>query len=200
MNKTQKVIVYIDGFNLFFGLKNLGQKYKWLDVQKLAENFIKKDNVLISVKYFTAKLNGNSEQRYRQAIYLDALEKHCKKMSIIEGYFAKARKCNHCHNKTNEEKQTDVNIACEMLVDCYEDKFDVAYLVSGDSDLVMPVKQIISMNKIIIVATPPNRKSQELNKIATNSFNINEKYLEKSQLPSKIPTKRGFLERPTKWQ
>jgi uncharacterized LabA/DUF88 family protein len=61
------------------------------------------------------------------------------------GYFKKAQKCKNCDSKNNEEKQTDVNIACEIMQDCYENNFDVAYLVSGDSDLASPVKKTLEL-------------------------------------------------------
>jgi uncharacterized LabA/DUF88 family protein len=198
-NKKQKIIIYIDGFNLYYGVRSLGQFYKWLDIQALAESFTKSDNSIILVKYFTAKLNGNNENTHRQAIYLDAISRHCTKVKIIKGYFTKARKCKHCDVKNNEEKQTDVNIASEMMHDLCENNFDIAYLVSGDSDLVTPVKKISTMNKIVLIAFPPNRKSKELINVATNYFDIKESRLKKCQLPNAIPTKRSFLKRPEKW-
>lgn len=199
-NTKHRVIVYIDGFNFYYGIRSLGQQYKWLDIESLSQSFIDKNEDLIAVKFFTAKLNGRSEAADRQSIYLDALSKHCAKVQIIKGYFAKARKCKHCDNKNNEEKQTDVNIACEILQDCYEDKFDTAYLISGDSDLVTPVKKALSLNKTIIVANPPDRKGRSLSDNATSSFDINENRLRKCQLPNTIPTKRNPLKRPIRWQ
>ena len=166
----------------------------------MAQSFIQENETLIAVKFFTAKLNGQSKESNRQSVYLDALSKHCAKVEIIKGYFAKARQCKFCHNKNNEEKQTDVNIACDIMQDCYEDNFDIAYLVSGDSDLVAPVKKALGLNKTIIIATPPNRKSKALNVVATNSFDISENRLRKCQLPEEIPTKRNPLRRPEKWK
>ena len=37
---------------------------------------------------------------------------------------------------------TDVNIATQMIIDAYQDKYDTAMLISGDSDLVPPIKAI----------------------------------------------------------
>ncbi|VVM27095.1 hypothetical protein BSPWISOXPB_4433 [uncultured Gammaproteobacteria bacterium] len=146
-NRQQKIIVYIDGFNLYYGIRSLGQSYKWLNAEVLANSFVELNNTIVSVKYFTTKLNGNNEDVYRQAIYLDALKRCCSKTKIIMGFFTKARKCKNCNSKNNEEKQTDVNIACEIMQDCYEDNFDIAYLVSGDSDLVSPVKKTLELGK-----------------------------------------------------
>lgn len=196
----QKIIIYIDGFNLYYGVRSLGQRYKWLNIQTLAESFIKSDDTLITIKFFTAKLNGRSEESNRQSIYLNAISKHCPNVEIIYGYFAKAKKCKNCAVKNNEEKQTDVNIATEIMQDCYEHKFDIMYLISGDSDLVAPVKKVINLNKIAIIAFPPSRKSKELIKVATNYFDIKENRLKQHQLPNEIPTKRDPLRRPEKWK
>ncbi|SMN13762.1 D-alanine--D-alanine ligase [Bathymodiolus heckerae thiotrophic gill symbiont] len=200
-NETkQRIIVYIDGFNLYGGIRQFGQAYKWLDVESLAQSFIKKKATLVQVKFFTAKLNGNNEKVKNQTIYLSALAKYCKKTSITYGHFSKARKCIHCHHKNFEEKQTDVNIACEMLKDAYLDNVDTAYLVSGDSDLLYPVKELKKLNKTIITVMPHKRISKKLGKVATASIRINETHLRDNQLPMQIQTPRGFITKPQKWQ
>lgn len=35
---------------------------------------------------------------------------------------------------------TDVNIATAIIVDAYKDAYDMAMLISGDSDLTPPIK------------------------------------------------------------
>ena len=41
---AQRVIVCIDGFNLYFGLKEMGwRKYYWLDFVALSNNLLKPD-------------------------------------------------------------------------------------------------------------------------------------------------------------
>jgi len=50
-----RVIAYIDGFNLYFGLRDKGwRRYLWLDVQKLSTNLLKPGQQLVFTKYFTA--------------------------------------------------------------------------------------------------------------------------------------------------
>ena len=68
-------------------------------------------------------------------------------LTVIEGHFLeKGSNCHNCgyFNQTYEEKKTDVNIACEMLAYANEDRLDIAFLVSGDSDLVPPLKKVIA--------------------------------------------------------
>ena len=53
-----RVIVYIDGFNLYFGLKSKGwRRYFWLNPQKLIENLLKPGQKLVFTKYFTARVS-----------------------------------------------------------------------------------------------------------------------------------------------
>lgn len=75
----------------------------------------------------------------------------------------------------------------------------MAYLVSGDSDLVTPIKKVLALGKTAIIAFPPDRKSKELIKVATNYFDIDKNRLKKCQLPNEITTKRNPLKRPKKW-
>jgi len=72
---TQRVVVYIDGFNLYFGLKSKGWKnYYWLDVYKLAKNILTKEQTLVCVKYFTSRISFPPEKVKRQGTFIEALE------------------------------------------------------------------------------------------------------------------------------
>lgn len=46
MEQKQRVIVYIDGFNFYFGLKSNAKwkKYYWLDIVKLFEMFMRPES------------------------------------------------------------------------------------------------------------------------------------------------------------
>lgn len=101
-----------------------------------------------------------------------------------------------------EEKKTDVNIACEILNDMHLDQYDCCYVVSGDSDLVPPLKIAKDNypNKQTIVAHPPRRKSVELCQVADGWFAIGKQKFKHSQLPEKIVSSQGGeLMRPAEW-
>ena len=200
-------MVYVDGFNLYFGLKSKGYKrYYWLDVQRLAENLLGTNQNLVMVKYFTADIKAGTDKHRRQQTFLDALTCHCTKVEIIRGhYLIKERQCSNCGHvaKIPEEKKTDVNISSHMLVDAFTDRFDTAFLISGDSDLVPPIEMIRQYQcaKRIIVACPPGRKSEDLIGIVHAAFWINEKKLRISQLPNPVVKPNGYrLFRPVEWK
>jgi len=102
-----------------------------------------------------------------------------------------------------EEKMTDVNIAIQMLNDAFDDVYDVALVVSGDSDLTTPVRRVRERfpRKRVIVAFPPRRHSSELKRWATGFVSIGEDKLRASQLPRDLAKPDGFvLSRPTTWR
>jgi len=97
---------------------------------------------------------------------------------------------------------TDVNIATQMLIDAYQDRFDMAMLISGDSDLVPPIKaiHILFNQKRIFVAFPPKRSNSSVALIAKGSIIIGRKKLIESQFPDKITKRGGFiLNKPDGW-
>lgn len=205
-NRIQKAMVYIDGYNLYYGLRAAyGGRYKWLDLQALALGFLKPDMELAGVKYFTAITKDTSDSHRRQAIYLKALEVYCDRLEIIHGRFlSKTKRCRACGARYPffEEKKTDVNIACHILNDAHRDRFDCCYVVSGDSDLVPPLEMIRQYHpdRKTIVAHPPKRKSEELCRIANGWFSVGEQKLKHSQLPDSIQTKNGRrITRPDEW-
>lgn len=137
MTVKQRVIVYIDGYNLYYGLRSAyGIRYKWLDLQAFSESLLRPDMTLVAVKYFTAITKNTAGSRQRQEIYLKALQTHCDKLEIHYGRFlSKPQKCRKCGERyiSFEEKKTDVNVACQILNDAHLDYFDCCYIVSGDS-------------------------------------------------------------------
>jgi len=204
MLQKERVIVYIDGFNLYFGMTEKYPSVKWLNVELLAENLLKSNQELVAVKYFTSMVSNNPPKEERQRTYIDALR--TTNAHIIYGHYkSKPKSCKRCghHWNNNEEKMTDVNIAVEMLLDAMDDKFDMGMLISGDSDLVPPIKAVHSKfpGKRICVAFPPNRSNVSVKQVAKGNFIIGRKKLKDSQFPNSLLSSLGFsLNKPSEWQ
>lgn len=201
----ERVIVYVDGFNLYFGIVDKGwRRYLWLDIEKLASNLLIKGQTLESTKYFTARVRGDQAKVQRQSIYLQALQE-VSNIEIFYGrYQEKTRTCHSCHNtwKDYEEKMSDVRISSEILRDCYQNHFDTALIVSADADLQPPINIIKEdfPKKRIVVAFPPDRSSYHLQHIADASFRIGRGRISKCQLPQSITKSDGYvLTKPSTW-
>ena len=171
---VERVIAYIDGFNLYFGLKSKGwRRYYWLDPRALVLNLLKPHQQLAAVKYFTARISSptrDREKRKRQNTFLEAVETLADTSIYYGHYLPKQQTCFRCGATwdSHEEKMTDVNIAVHMLTDAADDAFDVAMLISADSDLTAPVQAIRTRfpSKHVVLACPPARQSKRLEAVA----------------------------------
>lgn len=204
--KKQKVIVYIDGFNFYFGLKSKNwRKYYWLDVVSFAENLLRSHQELVEVNYFSAKPT-DKEKSKRQDCLFQANKLNIKFNLHLGKYLSKDIICRKCSNiiHTFEEKETDVRIATTMLSDTYLNRCDITLLVSADSDLVPPIEKIkeIDPTHKVICVFPPNRFSSNLKKWSNGTKQLSDKALfENSLLPEKILLPDGYeLCRPIKWK
>ena len=157
MNK--KAIVYIDGYNLYFGLLK-GTKNKWLDIRRFSELLLADHYDLAAVKYFTAIVKTHPVDEAsveRQNAYLQAV-RTLPNVQVIEGFYSKHKmrapyvdaKCATCDVTENgmvqvykfEEKRSDVNMAVEAVVDAAENKADCFVFVTGDSDQIGAIEKI----------------------------------------------------------
>ena len=202
----ERVIGYIDGFNLYYGLKEAKLKrFYWLDPVKLLERFIKPHQNLVAVKYFTARITGPPGKRSRQNAFLEALST-LPKLRVIQGWFLdKPRTCYRCNQiiRIPEEKMTDAAIATELSFDACLDRVDVAFVVSGDSDLVPPVRSIRKEfpKKQVVVLFPPRRYSTDLSKSASATIKIWKTPLRQSQMPDVVVRSDGHqICRPAEWK
>ena len=56
--EKKKVIVYVDGYNFYYGLRNGGAKWKrlyWLDIVKFFERMMLPNQELVEVNYYSAR-------------------------------------------------------------------------------------------------------------------------------------------------
>ena len=205
----QRVIAYIDGFNLYFGMRQKGWKrFYWLDIHKLATELLRPGQQLMAVRYFTSRVHptpNNPNQHRRQNAYLEALGTRPDTTIQYGHYLSRTAQCRKCGAMWtySEEKMTDVNIAIALTADAFGNQFDTALLISGDSDLTGPVMQVKQFfpTKRIVVAFPPERSSARLLQEAHAAFTISRKTLKDSQFPDQVTKRDGFmLNRPPEWR
>ena len=203
--KSERVIAYIDGFNLYFGLKDKGWRcYYWLNIYLLCQNLLRPPQHLVLVKYFTSRITSPPDKKKRQSTFLEALK-------IVSGIIpdygiyqtnpVTCEKCGHVNN-VPEEKMTDVQISSEMVSDAYLNKYDTALLMTGDRDLVPAIEKVRSefSKKRVVVAFPPMRTNDDLRGAANAYIHVTEVELKKSLLPLEIPTLGGYVLRcPKEW-
>lgn len=142
--RTVRANVYIDGFNLYYGLKHyerLGRRYKWLDLAALCRAELPNDTIH-RIRYCTALVQPrpyNPGQDIRQQIYLRAL-RTIPNLSIDYGHFLQSYVWMALRNPPpggnavvevikTEEKGSDVNLATRLLCDGFAGDYEVAVVI-----------------------------------------------------------------------
>ncbi|MCY3849450.1 MAG: NYN domain-containing protein [Acidimicrobiaceae bacterium] len=195
----------MDGYNLYYGLLDARLRTsRWLDLHGVCSSLLKPGQRLDLVRYFTTSVRNDPAAAKRQAIFIDALRTRGG-IEIDFGLFmSKQVTCRTCNTQwtKNEEKRTDVNIAVRLLSDAYEDRFDMAMVISGDSDLVPSVEAVRQRfrRKRVIVASPPKRWSADLAQSAHAAFQVSRAAIRSNRLPDPVITPEGVVLRaPQGW-
>ncbi|MCC8361010.1 NYN domain-containing protein [Salinimicrobium sediminilitoris] len=170
---------YIDGFNFYFGLKRMVQhkpdwkKFYWIDFVKLCSGFLDQGEVLGTVTYFTARPKGQSKVKKQNSLLYANKAVNPENFKAMYGRYAKKDLlckanpgCNQYY-EDYEEKETDVNLAIQMVVDAYEKTCNRMVLISGDTDFAPPLKIIKEKHRDIktMVLFPAGKQSQQLSSL-----------------------------------
>jgi hypothetical protein len=218
-----KTIVYVDGFNLYYGCLR-ETPYRWLDLSKLCRALLPK-NQIVGIRYFTAQVQArpwDATQPQRQQAYLRAL-RTLPEVTIHEGHFLTKptrlpladpppgglpSSCVHripggprlaWVNRT-EEKGSDVNLATYLLCDGFYNEYEVAAVISNDSDLALPIQVARRVfNRNVIVLNPCKVQSVELRKVASFVKPIRAGVLQSSQFPPSLTDANGAITKPSVW-
>jgi hypothetical protein len=152
-----KANVYVDGFNLYYGLKyysKRGRQYKWLDLAAFCQRILPRDTV-DRIHYFTAlvvpppwdPLMGQRQQTYLRALQtLPSVSIHYGR--FLQTYPRMPLRYPPAGTPTTvevikwEEKGSDVNLATVMLCEAFAGDYELAVIISNDSDLVMPIEVV----------------------------------------------------------
>jgi hypothetical protein len=206
-----KTNVYVDGFNLFYGcLKN--SPYRWLDLAKLCQATLVK-NQIQQIRYFTALVQsrpGHPRQQQHQQIYIRALET-LPNLSVHYGHFLSSKVvmplATPLPNGTTmvkviktEEKGSDVNIATNLLMDGFRGDYEMAVIISNDSDLLGPINVVRKeLGLKVGILNPQRVVSWTLKQHSTFYKPISAASLAISQLPPTLTDANGTITKPIGW-
>lgn len=197
--------VYVDGFNLYHGLHEWSRcRNLWLDLPALARS-LRSRNELKHVHYFTAPVLGDRGAASRQTRYQQALQAHNPGLvTIVQGRYqasrVECRKCGHSYTR-HEEKETDVSIAATIVRDAALHTYDVAMIISADSDMLpaLAIARELHPQIFILPAFPPNRNSDEVKKAFPATMHIGKRRIRQAQLPDEVVAGDRTIRRPEKW-
>jgi NYN domain len=220
-----RTVVYVDALNFYYRyLKDTA--YKWLNLEELF-GAILPNNDVIEIKYFTSHVSSHVDPLApaRQKIYLDALSTF-EKVKIITGFFITSHKFMKIAESNNgsfefrpenheckiipppllvkvikcEEKESDVNLASHILSDGFRGRFDVAVLVSTDTDFSEPLRIIKEELRLKVGLICSKRaRCASLKQHAHFVKHIRPDHLKAAQLPNPILIGSKQLRKPSTW-
>ena len=140
-----KVALFFDGKNFYSGWKRAapGVEIAFGDLAQWLVRTVGGDQMW-GAHYYTGVEEGGHERDAAQR----GLERFLDMLEHQRGFFVRRlprrqteRRCEHCGEETrySQEKEVDTTIVADMLRYAAVNAFDVAVLVSGDSDLAPAV-------------------------------------------------------------
>jgi len=149
MIAKERVIIFIDGSNIFHAIRALNIKIDYSKLVKLLSD----DKYLIRAYYYSSM--PRVEDVERDTPEWDSLMRQRKFITELKNLGIKPRIANLRKLSSGEwlEKEVDIMLATDMLALAFRDAYDTAILVSGDSDFCYTVETIQDLGKRVINAT-----------------------------------------------
>ncbi len=206
-----KVYVYVDGFNLYYrALKN--SQHKWLNLHRLAERLLNSGDNVELVRYFTARVSarsGDKDAPRRQQLLFNALKTVPTVRFHYGKFLPKTKRRPLVSDPTKfveihdtEEKGSDVNLAVHLLNDGWQGSYDVALVLSQDTDLIEPIRLVTQQLglKVGLVWLDGRRPNKDLASVATFVRHVRSSDLAAAQFPNPIVRPNGTeIHKPAKW-
>ncbi|HIQ49002.1 MAG TPA: NYN domain-containing protein [Aquifex aeolicus] len=195
---NERLMIFIDGSNLFHGIRHLNIK---VDYSKLVE-FLREGRYLVRAYFYTAvpqerdvkKGTPEWDSLMRQRRFLDELS--------LMGIKVKTANLRKLPSGEYLEKEVDIMLATDMLSLAYRNAYDTAILVSGDSDFVHTVEEVQSLGKRVENATFKKTSSYNLRKVC-DRFILLDEYIEvfimEEKHPEILPVKEELKEKEGFW-
>ena len=202
----------MDGLNLYYRALR-GTAYRWLDVGMLAQLLLPQHDIA-RIRYFTALVTNRPDdptQAQRQQAYLRALQT-VPDLTIHYGHLLDKRKRRPLVKRPQtgprtvevldtEEKGSDVNLASYLLLDGFDDEYEMAVVISNDSDLQLPIRMARTrLAKQVGVFDPSRRRSFELHAAASWYRPLRQGPLSVSLFPDTLSDAQGSIKKPGSWR
>ena len=143
----KRVAIFLDGSNLFYTQKKLGWN---IDAEKLLDH-CKGYGDVVEALYYTGVSQDSSQKKYRD------------KLAYI-GYSVVSKPIKTIYDYTTGETTQKANLDIEIVLDMFNmvDRYDMAILISGDSDFERAIQNLKVRGKEVKVISTRGFVANEL--------------------------------------
>ncbi len=171
---AERVMIFIDGSNLYHSLKNYFKRAD-LDVGKFCRKIINRRE-LVRIYYYNARVGQKQEPDLykQQQAFFDGINA----IPYTELRLGRLVYTNNWPSVPPYEKGTDVQLATDMITHSYKNNYDVAILIAGDNDFAGAVQAVKDNGKHVEVALFGKQgTSQQLRSASDRVITINARLL-----------------------
>ena len=172
MPDNDRINIYIDGSNLYHALRSFAGRTD-VDFRKFAAKLVGSRR-LVRVYYYNAPVDQDkvpdtyrSQQQFFQAL------RNTDYFEVVLGRLI----YRNWPNEHPYEKGIDIKIATDMLVHGHRGNYDVAILVTGDTDFADAIQAVKDLGLHVEVALPSLGGSQKLREVADRVVAIDGTFL-----------------------
>lgn len=176
--KKKRVAVFIDGSNFYFKLKTLLPdktdlvNYRYRD---LITHLLAADEMIVFMGYYVGivrdtkktKDHDKSQELIKNQQRLFEQLKH-QKIELVKGYLLE-------RDGKFFEKGVDVRLALDIVAKAYQKKYDVAYVLTSDTDLIPAIQQAKERGREIVYVGFEHQPSLALMRYASRARIITKK-------------------------
>jgi len=183
----KKAIVFVDGSNWYFKLKKLlaieGMKPRTdFDISAFAQE-LTEPNKLVEIRYYIGKIKRQRGDFKSEKLY--AKQQQLVAFLQTQKVYVKYGHLITYPDGVHHEKGVDVLLAVEMIKLARENSYDIAYLLSSDTDLVPAVQECQNLKKsIVYVGSAIHGQSFGLTKVSNNTILLQPKDVAKFMPPA----------------
>lgn len=189
---TLRGAIYCDGFNMYHAVDDLHQPYlKWCNLHRLGSLIARGHAKSIEKAVFcTAYFPGDHGKRVRHEAFVKALA-FVGVETRLGHTTTEPMSCVACERRWDapREKKTDINLALAIMEDAFDNVFDVAFLVTADTDQASTVKMFkrrFPQKKIINVVPPGREPSKHLGNLCHSTIKLKAQQLDDCALPHAV--------------
>jgi uncharacterized LabA/DUF88 family protein len=173
--KKPRVEIFVDGTNYYLALREAGIHFT-VDVPRLARQLAATCGCLfVKMRYYTSPSPFPGTAAYRgQQRFFDEL----RKSSAVDLILGRNEPRGSKEDRYHVEKETDVNLAVDMVVGAYQNRYDTAILIGGDTDIRRAVEAAQGLGKKVVWAHfRTQQHSQQLYQLCDDHIVLDEKFL-----------------------
>lgn len=164
-----RTYVFIDGNNFYFKLRALTGRVKGkyrlstFNFRAFSE-WLTRPHILEGISYYLGAVKQQEGNEKSKKMFADQ-QRLLMRLQAQNIVFVLGHLIRH-PDKTYHEKGVDVRLAVEMIRYARQDKYDIAYLLSSDTDLVPAVEEVQTFGKKVQYVGIPKGQSYGLTKAA----------------------------------